>query len=45
MKIAFVLLLVALTILPATIIVRLRLARARREMAEQERGGGPESGD
>ncbi|HEX2764381.1 MAG TPA: hypothetical protein VHM92_11155 [Allosphingosinicella sp.] len=41
MKLAFVLLLVALMIVPAAITVRLRLARVRREMAERER----ESGD
>ena len=41
MKTAFVLLLVALMIVPAAVVVRLRLARVRREMAAQER----ESGD
>jgi hypothetical protein len=37
MKTAFVLLLVALMILPAVLVVRLRLARVRREMAEAEK--------
>jgi hypothetical protein len=35
MKTAFILLLVALMILPAVITVRLRLARVRREMARE----------
>ena len=37
MKLAFTLLLVALMILPAIIVVRLRLARLRRQMREEER--------
>lgn len=41
MKTAFVLLLVALMILPAIAVVRLRLARVRREMAERP----PQNGD
>jgi UPF0716 family protein affecting phage T7 exclusion len=44
MKTAFVLLLVALTILPAILVVRLRLAKVRREMAaERARGEPPEN--
>jgi hypothetical protein len=39
MKTAFVLLLIALMILPAILVVRLRLARVRREMAEEEKDG------
>jgi len=43
MKIPFVLMLVSLSILPAALVVRLRLARVRRDMAEH--GRGLESGD
>jgi hypothetical protein len=43
MKTAFVLMLVALTILPATIMVRLRLARVRREMEAQKAAAAAEA--
>jgi hypothetical protein len=43
MKTAFVLLLVALMILPAVLVVRLRLARVRREMEQAK--GAPRSGE
>jgi hypothetical protein len=40
MKTAFVLLLVALMILPAIAVVRIRLKRVRREMREEDGAGG-----
>jgi len=40
MKTAFVLLLVSLMILPAVIVVRLRLARVRRELEREKAAGG-----
>ena len=42
MKTAFVLLLVALMILPAVAVVRMRLNRVRREMREEQGAAGSE---
>ncbi len=41
MKLAFTLFLLPLMILPAVLVVRLRMARLRRQMAEQKREQAP----